>query len=88
MARLGFIIRAFTGERDSPATKIAELLSLTTNPNEAHRMPVTVLYPEERQVPDLDLEREIFGSEVTILHRPKPRLADLDPAECSRSSTA
>jgi phosphoglycerate dehydrogenase-like enzyme len=47
-------------------------------------MTVTVLYPEERQVADLDLEREIFGSEVHILHHPKPRLADLDPAECSQ----
>jgi hypothetical protein len=32
-------------------------------------MPVTVLYPEERQIPDDDLEREIFGPEVRILRR-------------------
>ena len=31
-------------------------------------MPVTVLYPEERQIPDDDLERQIFGPEVRIAH--------------------
>jgi hypothetical protein len=41
-------------------------------------MPVTVLYPEERQIPNDDLEREIFGPEVRILRRPAKRLADLD----------
>jgi phosphoglycerate dehydrogenase-like enzyme len=46
-------------------------------------MPVTVLYPEERQIPDDDLEREIFGSEVRILRHPVKTLAELDPAECA-----
>jgi len=48
-------------------------------------MPVTVLYPEERQIPDDDLEREIFGSEVRILRRPAKTLAELDPAECAEA---
>jgi phosphoglycerate dehydrogenase-like enzyme len=46
-------------------------------------MAVTVLYPEDRQVPDLDLEREIFGSGVELVRRLKPRLAELDPADCT-----
>ena len=46
-------------------------------------MPVTVLYPEERQIPDDSLEREIFGPEVRILRRTVKSLADLDPAECA-----
>jgi C-terminal binding protein len=46
-------------------------------------MPVAVLYPEERQIPDDDLEREIFGPEIRILRRPAKRLADLDPVECA-----
>jgi hypothetical protein len=33
-------------------------------------MPVTVLYPEERQIPEDGLEREIFGLEVRVLRRP------------------
>jgi phosphoglycerate dehydrogenase-like enzyme len=46
-------------------------------------MPVTVLYPEERQIPDDDLEAEIFGPEVRIMRRAVKTLADLDPAECA-----
>jgi phosphoglycerate dehydrogenase-like enzyme len=46
-------------------------------------MPVTVLYPEERQIPDDDLERQIFGPEVRILRRTAKALADLDPADCA-----
>ena len=46
-------------------------------------MPVTVLYPEERQIPDDGLEREIFGSEVRIMRRTVKSLADLDPADCA-----
>ena len=46
-------------------------------------MPVTVLYPEERQIPDDSLEREIFGPEVRILRRTARTLADLDSAECA-----
>ena len=46
-------------------------------------MAVTVLYPEERQIPDDSLEREIFGPEVRILRRSARRLADLDPADCA-----
>jgi phosphoglycerate dehydrogenase-like enzyme len=46
-------------------------------------MAVTVLYPEERQIPDLDLEREIFGPEVHVVRRTKRTLAELDPADCA-----
>jgi hypothetical protein len=30
-------------------------------------MTVTVLYPEDRQIPDLALEQEIFGPEVRLI---------------------
>jgi lactate dehydrogenase-like 2-hydroxyacid dehydrogenase len=46
-------------------------------------MSVTVLYPEERQIPDDDLEREIFGPEVRIMRRTAKTLAELDPADCA-----
>jgi C-terminal binding protein len=46
-------------------------------------MTVTVLYPEDRQVPDLDLEREIFGSEVRLVRRSKARLAELEAIDCA-----
>ena len=46
-------------------------------------MAVTVMYPEDRQIPDLDVEREIFGPEVTILRRTKASLAELDAADCA-----
>jgi phosphoglycerate dehydrogenase-like enzyme len=46
-------------------------------------MSVTVMYPEDRQVPDLDLESEIFGPEVHIVRRTKQTLAELDPADCA-----
>src|SRR6266702_3216262 len=46
-------------------------------------MPVTVLYPEERQIPDDGLEPEIFGPEVRIVRRTAKTLADLDPADCA-----
>jgi lactate dehydrogenase-like 2-hydroxyacid dehydrogenase len=46
-------------------------------------MPVTVLYPEERQIPDDGLEAEIFGAEVRIMRRQAKTLADLDPADCA-----
>jgi C-terminal binding protein len=48
-------------------------------------MPVTVLYPEDRQVPDLALEQEIFGPEVRIVRRTKTALAELDPADCAEA---
>jgi phosphoglycerate dehydrogenase-like enzyme len=44
---------------------------------------VTVLYPEDRQVPDLDLEQRIFGPEIRLVRRTKQRLAELDPADCA-----
>ncbi len=47
-------------------------------------MPVTVMYPEDRQIPDLEVEREIFGPEVEIIRRTQTRLADLDPADCAQ----
>jgi phosphoglycerate dehydrogenase-like enzyme len=46
-------------------------------------MPVTVLYPEERQIPDDSIEREIFGPEVRILWPTVRTLADLAPADCA-----
>jgi len=46
-------------------------------------MTVTVLYPEERQIPDDGLEREIFGPEIRIMRRTVKTLADLDPADCA-----
>jgi lactate dehydrogenase-like 2-hydroxyacid dehydrogenase len=46
-------------------------------------MPVTVLYPEERQIPDDGLEAGIFGPEVLIMRRQVKILADLDPADCA-----
>jgi phosphoglycerate dehydrogenase-like enzyme len=46
-------------------------------------MPVTVMYPEDRQIPDDDVEREIFGPEVEIIRRTKTALAELDPADCA-----
>ena len=46
-------------------------------------MPVTVLYPEERQIPDDGLEAGIFGPEVRIMRRQVKDLADLAPADCA-----
>src|SRR3974377_911080 len=46
-------------------------------------MTVTVLYPEERQIPDDNLEGEIFGPEVRILRRPTRTLAELDRPDCA-----
>ena len=46
-------------------------------------MTVTVLYPEERQIPDLALEQEIFGPEVRLIRGTKPNFAQLDRAECA-----
>ena len=48
-------------------------------------MPVTVLYPEDRQVPDLDVETGIFGPEVRLVRRTAQRLAELDPADCAEA---
>jgi hypothetical protein len=36
-------------------------------PNKESPMTVTVLYPEDRQIPDLALEQEVFGPEVRIV---------------------
>jgi phosphoglycerate dehydrogenase-like enzyme len=46
-------------------------------------MPVTVMYPEDRQIPDESVEREIFGPEVEIIRRTKTALNQLDPADCA-----
>jgi phosphoglycerate dehydrogenase-like enzyme len=46
-------------------------------------MTVTVLYPEDRQIPDLGLEQEVFGPEVRILRAAKPSFAELDPTDCA-----
>jgi hypothetical protein len=47
-------------------------------------MTVTVLYPEDRQIPDLALEQEVFGPEVRLIRAAKPSFAELDPADCAR----
>jgi phosphoglycerate dehydrogenase-like enzyme len=46
-------------------------------------MTVTVLYPEERQIPDDGLEREIFGPEIRIMRRTVKTVVELDPADCA-----
>ena len=46
-------------------------------------MTVTVLYPEERQIPDDGLEAGIFGPEVRITRREVKTLAELDPEDCA-----
>jgi C-terminal binding protein len=46
-------------------------------------MTVTVLYPEDRQIPDLALEQEIFGPEVRLIRATKPNFAELDRADCA-----
>src|ERR1700746_3729885 len=42
-------------------------------PNKESPMTVTVLYPEDRQIPDLALEQEVFGPEVRMVRAAKPR---------------
>ena len=42
-----------------------------------------MLYPEDRQIPDLALEQEVFGPEVRIVRAAKPRFAELDPNDCA-----
>src|SRR5262245_55062090 len=46
-------------------------------------MTATVLYPEDRQIPDLALEEEIFGPEVRLIRAAKASFAELDPADCA-----
>ena len=46
-------------------------------------MTVTVLYPEDRQIPDLALEQEVFGPEVRIVRAAKPSFVELDPNDCA-----
>ena len=46
-------------------------------------MTVTVLYPEDRQIPDLAAEQEIFGPEVRLIRAAKPSFAELDPTDCA-----
>jgi C-terminal binding protein len=47
-------------------------------------MPVTVLYPEERQTPD-ELERGVFGPDVRIVKRDTKTLAELSDADCAEA---
>jgi C-terminal binding protein len=47
-------------------------------------MPVTVLYPEERQTPDA-LERDVFGPDVRILKRDAKALSELSDADCAEA---
>jgi phosphoglycerate dehydrogenase-like enzyme len=46
-------------------------------------MTVTVLYPEDRQIPDLAVEQEILGPEVRLIRAAKAGVAELDPADCA-----
>ena len=46
-------------------------------------MTVTVLYPEDRQIPDLVLEQEIFGPEVRLIRATKLNFAELDRSDCA-----
>lgn len=46
-------------------------------------MAVTVLYPEEAQLPDESLERDVFGPDVRILRRDTKALAELSAADCA-----
>jgi C-terminal binding protein len=46
-------------------------------------MTVTVLYPEDRQIPDLSLEQEIFGPQVRMIRAAKSSFAELDPSDCA-----
>ncbi|MBO0738715.1 MAG: C-terminal binding protein [Alphaproteobacteria bacterium] len=48
-------------------------------------MTVTVLYPEERQIPDDGLEQRIFGPEVRVLRRTVKALANLDAVDCAET---
>jgi hypothetical protein len=47
-------------------------------------MSATVLYREERQIPDDGLEAQIFASEVRLMRRYAKTLADLDPIDCAK----
>jgi C-terminal binding protein len=47
-------------------------------------MPVTVLYPEERQTPD-ELERGVFGPDVRIVKREAKALSELSDADCAEA---
>ena len=47
-------------------------------------MPVTVLYPEERQTPD-ELERQVFGPDVRIVKRDAKTLSELSDADCAEA---
>ena len=49
-------------------------------------MPMTVLYPEDRQIPDDTVEREIFGPEVRIVRRTKRRWPSSIPPIAPRST--
>jgi hypothetical protein len=52
-------------------------------PDKETPMTVTVLYPEDRQIPDLAVEQEIFGPEVRLIRAAKPSFAELDPTDCA-----
>src|SRR5437868_3940102 len=47
-------------------------------------MPVTVLYPEERQTPD-KLESGVFGLDVRIVKRDAKTLSELSDADCAEA---
>jgi phosphoglycerate dehydrogenase-like enzyme len=47
-------------------------------------MPVTVLFPEERQTPD-ELERGVFGPDLRIVKRDTKALSELSDADCAET---
>src|SRR5579864_7911017 len=47
-------------------------------------MPVTVLYPEARQLPD-ELERGVFGPDLRIVKRDAGALSELSDADCAEA---
>ena len=51
-------------------------------------MPLTVLYPEERQIPDDGLEREIFGPDLRLVRRSVPSLCRPRPCRLRRGRRA
>jgi hypothetical protein len=66
------------GEVTVPTTTQGRALRAKETP-----MTVTVLYPEDRQIPDLALEKEIFGPEVRLIRATKSSFAELGPIDCA-----
>lgn len=46
-------------------------------------MSITILYPEERQIPDESVEHEIYGPDVRVINREVGSMAELSDEECA-----